>query len=181
VVQGPGSPLRSGRDDGENWLTVSDGSEVLPGALQREAVRRKPGIQEHDAARTVVLCPGSPLRSGRDDGENWLTVSDGSEVIPGALQREAVRRRPGMQEHDAARMVVLGPGSPLRSGRDDGGNWLTVSDGSEVIPGALQRDAVRRRPGIHEPDAARTAVLGPGSPLRSGRDDGAISMKGCSP
>ena len=41
-----------------------DPTRVIPGA----ALLCKPGTQDHDVGRWVVLAPGFPLRSGRDDG-----------------------------------------------------------------------------------------------------------------
>jgi hypothetical protein len=105
------------RDDGDAHPFF-----VIPGAPQRGAVRRRPGtvvrIKRPDAAATPLDDPGSATRhfaphGVRDDGEPHPFF-----VIPGAPQREAVRRRPGtvvrIKRTDATATPHDDPGSATR-------------------------------------------------------------------
>ena len=199
IVVDPGSPLRSGRDDGEYLPSSRKAPQAfirdLPPSASvpenRAHIRRS--AVPSDSTNTkmpIVVDPGSPLRSGRDDGEYLPSSRKAPQAFirdlpPSASvpeNRAHIRRSAVPSDSTNTKMpIVVDPGSPLRSGRDDG-EYLPSS---RKAPQAFIRDlppsasvpenrAHIRRSAVPS-DSTNTEmpiVVDPGSPLRSGRDDG---------
>ncbi|GJE18065.1 hypothetical protein AIGOOFII_2787 [Methylobacterium marchantiae] len=226
LVLGPGSPSASLRAAGEGEFVTTRGSSVIRSTRQPlisrhlsrtpeapaegdpgpSAQSAAPAARYHgDAARRLVLGPGSPSASLRAAGEGEHVTTRGSSVLRSTRQPLISRHRsrtpeapaegdPGpsaqsaasaARHHgDAARRLVLGPGSPSASLRVAGEGEFVTTRGSSVIRSTRQPLISRHlsrtpeAPAEGDPgpsakcaapaaryhgDAARRLVLAPGS------------------